>query len=292
MHEFRVLGSKDSSVLVFYPWPLDPLNPFRRYMSNLIIIIFLVLLGCQTAPVTGRSQMIFYSEESEKKVGEEIYKEFLKEAKISKDPVINEDIRRVGTRIAKAADRPDYKWEFTVIEDNKTANAFALPGGKVAVYTGILKFTKDDAGLATVLAHEVAHAMARHGSERTSNELLGSIGMIGATVALATRGPQVLQGLYDVYGIGLMLPFSRKQELEADRIGLIVMAKAGYNPEDAIGFWERMAGCQLSMIGRLCFKSYGIPDFLSTHPSDEERMRQILERIPEAKRYYHPEETG
>ncbi|MEK7824901.1 MAG: M48 family metallopeptidase [Nitrospirota bacterium] len=261
-------------------------------MSNLIIIIFLVLLGCQTAPVTGRSQMIFYSEESDKKVGEEIYKEFLKEAKVSKDPVINEDIRRVGTRIAKAADRPDYKWEFTVIEDNKTANAFALPGGKVAVFTGILKFTKDDAGLATVLAHEVAHAIARHGSERTSNELLGSIGMIGATVALATRGPQVLQGLYDVYGIGLMLPFSRKQELEADRIGLMVMAKAGYNPEDAIGFWERMAGCQLSMIGRLCFKSHGIPDFLSTHPSDEERMRQILERIPEAKRYYHPEETG
>ncbi|MBI5746353.1 MAG: M48 family metallopeptidase [Nitrospirae bacterium] len=253
---------------------------------------FFYFFGCQTTPVTGRSQMIFYSEESEKKVGEEIYKEFLKEAKISKDPVINEDIRRVGTRIAKAADRPDYKWEFTVIEDNKTANAFALPGGKVAVYTGILKFTKDDAGLATVLAHEVAHAMARHGSERTSNELLGSIGMIGATVALATRGPQVLQGLYDVYGIGLMLPFSRKQELEADRIGLIVMAKAGYNPEDAIGFWERMAGCQLSMIGRLCFKSYGIPDFLSTHPSDEERMRQILDRIPEAKRYYHPEETG
>lgn len=261
-------------------------------MSNLIIIIFLVLFGCQTAPVTGRSQMIFYSEESEKKVGEEIYKEFLKEAKISKDPVIIEDIRRVGSRIAKAADRPDYKWEFTVIEDNKTANAFALPGGKVAVFTGILKYTKDDAGLATVLAHEVAHAMARHGSERTSNELLGSIGMIGATVALATRGPQVLQGLYDVYGIGLMLPFSRKQELEADRIGLMVMAKAGYNPEDAVGFWERMAGCQLSMIGRLCFKSHGIPDFLSTHPSDEERMRQILERIPEAKRYYHPEEAG
>ncbi|MEK7871810.1 MAG: M48 family metallopeptidase [Nitrospirota bacterium] len=258
----------------------------------LIIIISLVIFGCQTAPVTGRSQMIFYSEESDKKVGEEIYKEFLKEAKVSKDPVINEDIRRVGTRIAKAADRPDYKWEFTVIEDNKTANAFALPGGKVAVFTGILKFTKDDTGLATVLAHEVAHAMARHGSERMSNELLGNIGMIGATVALATRGPQVLQGLYDVYGIGLMLPFSRKQEPEADRIGLMVMAKAGYNPEDAIGFWERMAGCQLSMIGRLCFKSHGIPDFLSTHPSDEERMRQILERIPEAKRYYHPEETG
>ena len=260
---------------------------------SILIIILLMLFGCQTAPVTGRSQMIIYSEESEKKVGEDLFKEVLKESKISKDPAINEVVKRVGMRIAQAVDRPDYKWEFTVIDDNKTANAFALPGGKVAVYTGILKYTKDDTGLATVLAHEVAHVVARHGAERMTNDLVGSIGMIGATVAaVATREPQVLQGLYDVYGIGLLLPFSRKQELEADRIGLIVMAKAGYNPEEAIGFWERMVGCQLSMIGRLCFKSHGIPDFLSTHPSDEERMREIEVRIPEAKKYYNTQGNG
>lgn len=247
------------------------------------------LVGCVRAPGTARDQLIFFSEEKEIAMGVSAFREVLRQAPLSPNPEINELVHNVGERIAKAANKPEYHWEFAVIQDDRTINAFALPGGKVAVFTGILKVTKNEAGLATVMGHEVAHALQRHGNERMSRGILEQIAQVGALAGAATGAvnPAALQGLLGAYGVGVSLPFNRTQESEADFIGLRLMAQAGYDPREAVQFWERMSGCPRQMIGKLCFRSQqAIPEFLSTHPSDVTRINQIEAWVPDALHLY------
>jgi metalloendopeptidase OMA1, mitochondrial len=206
---------------------------------------------------------------------------------ISKDPKLNELVNRVGRKIAAAAagDLPDAQWEFVVFE-SKEANAFCLPGGKVGVYTGILPITKDEAGLATVLGHEVAHAAAHHGLERMNQATLMQAGgqLLGVTLAGAGAS-QTVQSLASVAyptlaQVGVLLPYSRTQESSADHIGLVYMARAGYDPEEAVNFWKRFAEYNKSR------GAQAPPNFLSTHPLDEARINDIQSWLPEAKAEY------
>jgi len=240
------------------------------------------LAACSTAPVTGRSQLMLVPEGTELQMGIDAFREVLSQAKVSADPAVNAQVSRVGHRIAEATGRTDYQWEFKVIED-KQVNAFCLPGGKVAVYTGMLPVARDDAGLAAVLAHEVAHAVARHGGERLSQELVVQTGLQATQAALASRDPGTVKAVTTLLGagasVGVLLPWSRSQESEADHLGLIYMAKAGYHPSAARDLWVRMA------------QSGGAArpfEFLSTHPAPETRIRQIEAWIPEALQHYRP----
>lgn len=223
-------------------------------------------------------------EPDEAKLGADAYHQVLSKAKLDNDPQINAVVREVGERIAKVADRPDYKWEFRVIDAPDTVNAFALPGGKVAVYTGLLPVAQDTAGLAAVLAHEIAHAIARHGAERMSQAMGAQAVGAALSVGLGGTNPQTANAIMQLYGlgaqVGVLLPWSRTQESEADHIGLILMAKAGYNPEAALALWQRME--KLEGTG----KSAAPPEFLSTHPGYGTRQRDIKSWLPEAERYY------
>ncbi|MEK6634206.1 MAG: M48 family metallopeptidase, partial [Nitrospirota bacterium] len=212
------------------------------------------LSACYRAPGTARDQLIFFSEEKEMEFGLGAYREVLRQATLSDNVEINELVQKVGQRIAKAANKPEYQWEFAVIEEDKMVNAFCLPGGKVAVFTGILKVTKSEAGLATVMGHEVAHALQRHGVERMSRSIIDQIAQLGAIGAAAAghAGGGAMQGLLGAYGVNVSLPFNRKQESEADYIGLRLMAEAGFDPREAVPFWERMSGCPRQMIGKVC----------------------------------------
>lgn len=247
----------------------------------MFFIIGMILSGCATTPITGRSQLLIVSEEQEAELGAKAYQEVLSKEKISKNPQINAMVNRVGSRIAAVANKPDYQWQFTVIDNDKTANAFALPGGKVAIYTGILPYTKTEAGLAFVMAHEVAHAIARHGGERMSQQLLLQLGQQGLNIAIAGRSAEAIQAVNLGYGVattvGVALPFSRRQEYEADEIGIIYMAKAGYDPREAPTFFERMLSDS---------NKQAPPAFLSTHPADENRIRKLKGLIPEAMPFY------
>jgi len=247
-----------------------------------ILLSLIILSSCATAPITGRSQLILLSEQEEIALGLQAYQEVLSSATVSKDAATNEMVKRVGIRIAAAANKPGYNWEFTVIAADDTANAFALPGGKIAVYTGILPYTKDEAGLAFVLAHEVGHVLARHGGERMSEKLLIQLGQQGLNIAIAKKSPAAVEAINMGYGIasnvGIVLPFSRMQEYEADNIGIILMAKAGYDPRKAPEFFDRMK--QGSSGGSTL-------EFLSTHPADENRLRRLKSLIPEALQYYN-----
>src|SRR5262245_6887299 len=252
--------------------------------------VFGSLTGCYRAPGTARDQVIFFSEEKELELGLNAFRQVLRAAPLSDNAEVNELVHRVGRKIANVANKPEYQWEFAVIQDDRMVNAFALPGGKVAVFTGILKHTKDDAGLATVMGHEVAHALQRHGVERMSRSIIDQIAQLGALGAAASgrTTPGAIQGLLGAYGMNVSLPFNRKQESEADYIGLRLMAQAGYDPREAVPFWERMSGCPREMIDKLCFRSQqAVPEFLSTHPSDITRINQIEAWLPEALRYYH-----
>jgi len=258
---------------------------FRKWLLACCaaLLVCVGMTACQTVPITGRSQLLLLSEADEMQMGIQSYREVVKKSKLSTDPATNDLVKRVGTRIAAATGRTDFPWEFVVIEDRQ-ANAFALPGGKVAVYTGILPITKDETGLATVLGHEVAHAVARHGAERMSQGLLVQVGLAGTMAALSKRDPQTIQTVGALLGagaaVGLMLPWSRSQESEADHLGLIYMAKAGYNPSAARDLWIRMAEAS---------KGHDRPpEFLSTHPSESTRIKQIEAWLPEASQYYRP----
>lgn len=252
----------------------------KRSLSILLIPALLILSACQTAPITGRSQLILIPESMEIDLGLASYNNVLKGAKLSEEEETIEMVNRVGKRIAAVSGREDYKWEFNVIKDDKIVNAFALPGGKVAVYTGILKYTENEAGLAAVMGHEVAHALLRHGGERISAGILADIGMIGLSAAVKSKDPVAMRAINEAFGIGVqvgvLLPFSRSQELEADRVGLVLMAKAGYDPNEAVAFWRRMMQA----------KDKAPPEFLSTHPTTERRIKEIEQWIPEAMKYY------
>lgn len=245
----------------------------------IVCVLTMILLSCQSVPITGRQQLVLISPQQEIDLGEEACKKTLKKSTLSQNTTNVEMVRRVGQRIAMVADRPDYQWEFNLMEE-KTPNAFALPGGKVAVYTGILKYTQDENGLAVVMGHEVAHALAHHGAERMSTTLLTQITATGAAVILGGGNPETVDAIERAFGIGgevgILLPFSRKHESEADRIGLHLMAEAGYDPREAVAFWKRMAQAGEG----------SPPEFLSTHPSDERRIRQIEKWLPETLPIY------
>jgi predicted Zn-dependent protease len=242
----------------------------KRYRIIFFLLMIFLFASCREAPVTERKQLILIPESSEMKLGEDAFKKIIKVSTLSKNQALIEKVKKVGKHIAKTANRPDYKWEFIVIEDDRTANAFCLPGGKIGIYTGILPYTKDDKGLAAVIGHEVGHAIARHGAERMSTALLAQAGQIALNLIVEVDDPMVLEALNQAYGlgteIGVILPFSRKQELEADRIGVSLMDKAGYNAIGAVEFWKRMKQ------GRQGEKPLV---YLSTHPVDDKRIVEI-----------------
>jgi predicted Zn-dependent protease len=260
-----------------------------KYIINPFLVLFifalisLPVLSCYKAPITGRSQFIIITQSQENEMGLTAFKEVLKNEQISTNQSYNNSVTRVGQRIAAVSDTQNYKWEFKVIEDDEQINAFALPGGKVAVYTGILPVAETDAGLATVMAHEVAHVAARHGGERVSTGILAQLGAVGVGAAMGGSDPFVYEAVMQAYGlganVGVLLPFSRSQESEADRIGLVYMAKAGYDPREAVAFWQRMDEAVKG--------NPQPPEFLSTHPGYGTRIRNLQQWLPEAMVYYN-----
>ncbi len=270
---------------------MKPMSCRSRLFIVLITTAF--LLACAKVPITGRSSLQLVSNSQLASMAVQQYDETLKKSKISTDEAKAEMVREVGIRIANAAEdylrksglndlAGSFNWQFTLIDDDKTANAWVLPGGKAVVYTGILKYTQDETGLAVVLGHEVGHAIAGHGNERMSQGLLQQLGGVALAVAVSEK-PAETQALFmSAYGlgtsVGLMLPYSRLHESEADRIGLDLMAMAGYDPRAAIPFWQRMA------------ESNGgkrPPELLSTHPAPSTRIADIKKHLPEALSYYN-----
>lgn len=256
--------------------------PGRPLLISLVALTLLVPIACQTVPITGRSQLQLVTESDETRMGAQAYREILRKSRLSRDLYLNDLVTRVGSRIATVTGKTGYAWEFRVIDDDRQINAFALPGGKVAVYTGLFPVTRDEAGLAAVLGHEIAHAVLRHGGERVSQQLLVQTGLNVTMAALSRGDPQTVRAVGSLLGagasVGLILPWSRQQESEADHAGLIFMAKAGYDPHVARDLWIRMAEASRGR-GRP-------PEFLSTHPADVTRIRQIEQWLPEALQYY------
>lgn len=253
-----------------------------------LLPVALLAAGCTAVPYTGRSQVILVGEAEEARMGEEAYAETFRTARPCRDAAKNALLDRVGKRIAAAAERPDFRWEFRMIQDDGTLNAWCLPGGKVAFYTGLLPVTADEDGMAVVVGHEVAHAIARHGSERMTQAMMVNFGGEALSVLMANRPEETRALAAEAYGLGanlgVMLPYSRDHESEADRIGLILMAKAGYDPAGAVEFWGRMEAASGA-----AGKGDGLGAFLRTHPTDAERRRRIAEWLPEVRaKYYRP----
>lgn len=253
------------------------------YTSAAVVGVML-LSSCATVPETGRRQLLLISPQQEMQLGLTEFNKLKESEPISRDRAQQARLEQVGRRIAAVAPLPGAQWEFVLFDEPDEANAFCLPGGKVGVYTGILPITRDDGGLATVLSHEIAHAVARHGAERASEGLLLQVGAQAVDVLAASQSPGSRGAILAAYGIGgqlgVVLPHSRAQELEADRLGLIYMARAGYDPRQAVDFWRRFAAYQAQRGG-------GQPiEFLSTHPLDETRIRALEGFMPQALAEY------
>lgn len=264
----------------------------KNYRHNFPVIFCLAIMlaACSTVPLTGRRQLDLVPSSTMLSMSFQQYGQFLQENRVSSNAQQTEMVKRVGRRIQGAVEKymadnnlrhqlEGYQWEFNLVE-SKEVNAWCMPGGKVVVYTGILPVTKDENGLAVVMGHEIAHAVAKHGNERMSQGLLTELGGVALAVALRDKPQQTQQLFMNAFGagaqIGVLLPFSRVHESEADHLGLIFMAMAGYDPHGAVTFWERMA------------QQGGAkpPEFLSTHPSDQTRINKIKAELPEALKYY------
>jgi predicted Zn-dependent protease len=236
------------------------------------LLVALAVSACQQAPVTGRNQLILVPESQDAQMGLEAYQQIKQESKVSGNAELNRRVQRVGRRIAEASPHPEWDWEFTLFE-NPEPNAFALPGGKVGVNTGLFKVAKNDDQLAAVIGHEVAHAIARHGAERVSQGMLTQFGVAALGVATNTTYAQLAA---QAATLGIILPYSRTQEAEADHIGLLYMAEAGYDPRETIALWQN-------------FDKLGgerPPDFLSTHPAPGSRIDNLEALMPEAMAVY------
>jgi predicted Zn-dependent protease len=263
-------------------------------VKRLLLVIFacaVTLVACAKVPVTGRSQLNLIPDDQMVATSAQQYQSFLTENPPSADAKNTDMVKRAGVNIQKAveaymaekgasAQLAGYAWEFNLVESQEV-NAWCMPGGKVVVYSGILPVTKDETGLAVVMGHEIAHAVAKHGAERMSQQLMAEYGSAGLAAALHKQ-PKETQGMWmAAFGAGaqygVLLPFSRQQESEADHLGLIFMAMAGYDPNESVEFWGRMA----SMKG-----GEAPPEMTSTHPSDETRIKKLKELIPEAMKYY------
>jgi len=262
------------------------INPFLA-----LIVLCIVFQACTVVPLTGRKQLSLVQESEMISMSLTSYSDFMKQNPLSTDKANTAIVKEVGKNISAAvikyfadnsmSDRLDgYQWEFNLVKNDTTPNAWCMPGGKVVVYSGILPYTKDKNGLAVVLSHEIAHAVARHGNERMSQELLVQYGGVALSELLKNKPAQTQSIFNSAYGIGaqygVLLPYSRDHELEADKLGLIFMAMAGYDPQTAIAFWQRMS----AMSGNAPL------EFMSTHPSDATRINKIQAAIPEALKYY------
>lgn len=237
--------------------------------------------GCHSAPITGRKQLIMMPENQEIALGVQAYQETLSAEPESQDPKIREMVARVGERIAAVAGRDDFQWEFKAIASPQQ-NAFCLPGGKVAVYEGIIPICESEDGLAVVMSHEVAHALARHGGERMSHSSIAQNVKNMTSAITQQKVPEKHELLMQAYGLGsqylVLMPYNRKQESEADHIGLMLMAKAGFDPREAPKFWNRFS---------LVKNGDTTPEFFSTHPSDERRSSELLALMDEAMVVYN-----
>jgi predicted Zn-dependent protease len=252
-------------------------------MRRICLALLLAVVACKTSPYTGRSQLLLYSEEKMVGLGASTYVDMTdpKKVKVSTDPQLTEPLLRVGRAISTAANKPDYKWEFKLIDDPKMANAWALPGGKIAFYTGIYPIVEDEAGMAIVMGHEVMHALLQHSNERLSQQTAAAAALTAAAIATrdmnAGERAAVLGALGVGATVGVILPYSRKHESESDEQGLYLAAAAGYDPEAAIQVWERMD--ELSAGKRP-------PEFLSTHPETRRRIDNMKQWMPKAKQIY------
>ncbi len=257
----------------------------KRVIRTLtLLLVFINVAGCATNPYTNRSQFLLIPESQEVHMGNQAYAQAINDPKvaISKNPAEVEPVTRVAERIIAAAKQSKYaeraksfQWEVTVIKNDKTKNAWALPGGKIAVYAGIFPEAKNENGLAAIMGHEVVHALARHGAERVSQHTAANLGMQIAAAALDMK-PIAQTLAMQALGIGVLLPFSRGHESEADYIGLLLAADAGYDPREAVLLWERMAESSKG----------GPPEFLSTHPAHDTRIQDLRKWMPEAMARY------
>jgi len=242
-----------------------------RFIKKIILgaILALLFIGCTKAPITGRSQFIMINPQQEMQLGYQSAQQILKKERRSTDPKMNAMVTRVGKKTAAVTGQKTFVWEFFVIDNDKQANAFCLPGGKVFVYTGLFKYVDSDDELAAVMGHEIGHALARHGAERMSRGQLAQAGGQILNAVMVGRGnPQSTAMVMQAFGVGtqlgVMLPHSRTQEYEADHIGIVLAKQAGYNPRAALTFWEKFAKSGKTP-----------PEYLSTHPAPHNRIDKI-----------------
>jgi len=266
----------------------------KRIMTFFAVSVLLV--ACSRNAITGRKQLTLYPESEITAAAQQQYQQFLSQSKVvspsgSRDA---EMVRRVGQRIANAITQyytqqglanevSGYNWEYNLV-DSKEVNAWCMPGGKIVVYTGLLPITQNEAALAVVVGHEVTHAVAKHGNERMSQGMLQQLGGVALSVALANQPTETQNLLMAAYGagseVGILLPFSRNQEYEADKFGLYYTAMAGYNPQEAIALWQRMEAAAQN--------SSRPPEFMSTYPSEGNRIKRLQDAMPQALKYYKP----
>lgn len=261
----------------------------RLFFTSLTVLLF--LLSCQTVPITGRQQLNIVPSDTLMSMSLNEYNDFLKKHEVISGTTDAQMVGRTGRKIQLAVERyfsdqnmsdqlAGYQWEFNLVKDD-AVNAWCMPGGKVVVYTGILPVAGGEDGLAVVMGHEISHAIAKHGNERMSQGLVTQMGGMALSVALAEKSKETQDLFMTAFGVGsqvgILLPYSRLQESEADRLGLIFMAMAGYDPREAVGFWKRMASGK---------KGGSPPAFLSTHPADSKRIADIEKLLPEAMGYY------
>ncbi len=266
----------------------------KLLVRTILAMATLALAGCYTNPVTGRKSLVLLSQGEEASLGAKSFQDIRAKEKVSNDPAANARLQRIGQRIAAVvgADLPGAQWEFVVF-DSKELNAFALPGGKVGVYTGLMELAENDSELATVIGHEIGHVIARHGSERMSEAMvIAGVGAIGGAVVEAKTEDQRMRQLFELaYGGGTtllrVLPHSRRNESEADRMGILYAAKAGYDPRGAVTFWRKMAARKKAAeaAGRGSAGS-ALDALLSTHPTDEKRIADLEQLVPQAQAIY------
>ncbi len=262
-----------------------------KFLLISVIVIF-VFTACNTVAISDRKQLNFVSEGELNTMSEQNYRDFLKTSKISSDKKMEKSVKDVGMNIKNAVEKyfkdknqsdklANYKWEFNLVEDEQV-NAWCMPGGRVVVYTGIMKLVESDTELAVIMGHEIAHAIANHGAERMSQQTVAAYGAKGLEYYAKNKSESQKDMYMKAYGatanVGVILPYSRLHEKEADELGLVFMAMAGYDPNAAVGFWEKMA--KLGSGKKM--------ELLSTHPSDEKRIKEIKEKLPKAMEYYKP----
>lgn len=270
-----------------YTRPGAPLDHFRRIVAGLALALALVATpACTTTPITGRASLNLLSIDDDKQLGAQAYGDLLADATFITSGQQHAMVQAVVDRLVAVVEQDpeftgDLDWEVRLVKDDAVANAWCLPGGKMAVYTGILPYTQDATGLAVVMGHEIGHAVARHGTERMSQQMGLQVILEYAAGEYGANAGEVGAAIAQY---AVFLPWGRRQELEADHIGLIYMARAGYDPGAAVGFWQRM--------GSGGGDSSAIEDFLSTHPSHKERIEQIQEILPEARRAYQRSGPG